>query len=91
MGTWWASHGGRGAQLQALQAKVVARMLQPERHPWKILMEESLTGYRGLLQSSLLPWGLGVFAMVSAFQFRAGELSPRVEGIRVSVSAASTT
>ena len=67
-----------GAQLQALQAKVVARMLQPERHPWKILMEESLTGYRGLLQSSLLPWGLGVFAMVSAFQFRAGELSPRV-------------
>ena len=67
-----------GAQLQALQAKVVARMLQPERHPWKTLMEESLTGYRGLLQSSLLPWGLGVFAMVSAFQFRPSELSPRV-------------
>ena len=80
----WATGGLRiadvGAQLQALQAKVAVRLLQPERHPWKLLMRASLTGYGGLLPSSLHPWGLGAAMLVSTFQFPRGELPGRTQG-----------
>ena len=80
----WAMGGLRipdvGAQLQALQAKVAVRLLQPERHPWKLLMRASFAGYGGLLPSSLHPWGLGAAVLVSTFQFLRGELSGRAHG-----------
>ena len=67
------------SQLQALQAKIAARLLQPENLPWKTMLRAALSGYH-IPTHPLAPWHLGASLLVSTFPINAHHLSSRAAG-----------